>query len=75
MSLLLKAIVHKCVLFCIQTKDINTRTYVELWHLATGKYLNQALQPKAAHTWFLEIALVRTSVCVCVCLCVRPRGH
>ena len=25
---------------------------------------------KAARAWFLEIALVRASVCVCVCVCV-----
>ena len=30
-------------------------------------FLNQA---RAAHAWFLEIALVRTSVCVCVCVCM-----
>ena len=44
--------------------------------------LNQACA-SAARAWFLEIALVRASVCVCVCvcvyvcvcLCVRPRGH
>ena len=29
----------------------------------------------AANAWFIEIALVCTSVCVCVCLCVRPRSH
>ena len=36
--------------------------------------LNQArtgLWP--AHAWFLEITLVRTSVCVCVCVCPPPR--
>ena len=26
------------------------------------------MRPKAVHAWFLEIALVRASVCVCVCV-------
>ena len=31
-----------------------------------------ARRPQAGGAWFLEIILVRTSVCVCVCVCPPP---
>ena len=40
-------------------------------------FFKPGTQTKAAHAWFLEIALVRVSVCVCVCLSVcvsAPKG-
>ena len=37
---------------------------------STKTFLNKA---RAARTWFLEIALVRTSVCMCVSVCSPPR--
>ena len=44
------------------------------------KFLNQARAGRRpARAWFIEITLMRTSVCVCmcvsVCLCVRPPGY
>ena len=48
------------------------------------EFLNQARAGRRpARAWFLEITLMRTSVCVCVCvyvyvcvcLCVRPPGY
>ena len=42
-------------------------------HSSTHSYkliFKPGTRPKAARAWFLEIALVRTSVCVCVCLSV-----
>ena len=39
-------------------------------------FLNQTcVDYRPVHAWFLEIALVFTSVCVCVCVCVSvPRA-
>ena len=46
----------------------------------TNNFLNQARAGRRpACAWFLEITLMRTSVCVCmcvcVCVCVRPPGY
>ena len=39
-------------------------------------FLNQARAGRRlAHTWFLEIVSVWTSVCMCVCVCVLPQGY
>ena len=39
-------------------------------------FSNQACTgSRPARAWFLEITLMRTSVCVCACLCVRPPGY
>ena len=55
--------IKNCV--CMLSPTIVYVPYILAKHLIVG-LLNQA------HTWFLEITFVRTSVCMCVC--VRPRA-
>ena len=63
--------------------DEGRRLYIKLlmWPKKNLRlFLNQACAGhRPARAWFLEITLMRTSVCafvcVCVCVCVCPRGH
>ena len=54
-------------------KFVPLMTFSLVVSLKPSSFIKPGARPKATCAWFLEIALVRTSVCVC--LYVRPQGH
>ena len=53
--------------YCI-VKDFGSKKVLQIWRIPfhSQKFFQARHAPLATRAWFLEIALVRTSVCMCV---------
>ena len=68
-------LIHKLKLLLFIYKCMNTILIVPFSFVIQSLFLNQACAVRPAHTWFLEIALVReVGVHVCVWVCVWVGG-
>ena len=72
--------INLCVLLSLLVRLVLDFDYnqIHTYIFISEEFLNQARAGRRpARAWFIEITLMRTSVCVCVCvcLCVRPPGY
>ena len=56
----------------IKPENFHKFSYLKFFVMQYKLFLNQARAAEGARTWFLEIALVHTSVCVSVYVSVCP---